>query len=581
MNDHITIPWKSILVVVSLCLLLFLIPPFLQNGLFLGHDTLLHTIYIHKFIDAFLDGQFPVRVIDWIFPGSNVPVFNFYQPGFYYFMLILKLVGFSYSAGLNIGLLFLWIASGVGMFLFVKERFGFLGGLTSGLLFIFAPYHIVDIYVRAAFPEFTALAIFPWIFWCQTRFAKTHRQIYLLLNSFFIAASALSHPETFVMFAPLILVYICFLAYEQKKKNFVWKPFLSFLVGLLLISFFIIPVITEQKFVHMELTYTDKLFDFHNHFVCIPQLFEPTWGYGLSVAGCNDKLSLQLGIVHWVLVFCAIGTSTWALFFSKKKEQQQSAIFAGICVVFLILSLFMTTSFSRPLWDNIPYLRFVEFPWRFLALSIFVSSVLGGYVVHSLNKTAAYIAYGIIMYGIFYWYVPYLQAKVTDTNQFNTKEYLVNDPQFQSSYYSPQQTFFPKVMKKIPQPQAVPTSEVKILKGEGNISQTKTSSIEKNYVFYGKSDATVRFFIHYFPGWNMYLDTKPIPFSYSNEYAFMDAMLPKGQHNITIIFEDTPSRKIGNILSFLTILALPLFYSKKIRSAFGKIITKKSERQFP
>jgi len=560
-------PWKKIGIVLSLCLLLFLLPPFLQNGLILGHDTFLHSVYIHKFIDAFFQGQIPVRVIDWIFPGANAPIFNFYQPGFYYLVLFVKLLGFSYSFSVNSVLLALWIFSGVFMYLFVKERFGKFPGIFSALLFVFAPYHIVDIYVRTAFPEFAALAFFPAIFWTATRFAKTQKRTWLLFLSLFTGIALLCHPPTFVMFAPLIGVYTVFLAYQHHSLPILGKTTLFFFIGVLLVSFFILPALLEQRFVHMELAYTDKLFDFHNHFVCIKQLFQPSWGYGLSVKGCKDDLSFQVGIIHWIAVAISIGGLLATLFLSKQIAKRKEAICAVAFFIFFIWSLFMTLPLSLSLWEHIPYLRFVEFPWRFLALGIFTASFLAGYALSLFPKKFLFFIYMLGAYGIFYLYIPYLHASVGDGAEFDQKDYLVQDPNYQSAYYSPQQTFFPKAMKSLIDPKEVPGNQAKVLQGKSTVTQTKDTATEKVYVASGQTPSIIRLYVHYFPGWTVYKDGVKTTFSITNAYAFPDIRVPSGTHELAIIFEDTPVRRVGNWLSLVSLLLL-LFLS--LRGAFKK-----------
>ena len=47
------------------------------------------------------------------------------------------------------------------MYRFARRLWGPWPGLIAGLLYVYAPYHLADIYVRAAFAEFVAFVIFP------------------------------------------------------------------------------------------------------------------------------------------------------------------------------------------------------------------------------------------------------------------------------------------------------------------------------------------------------------------------------------------------------------------------------------
>src|SRR3989337_1473650 len=70
-----------LIVTVSILSLVFTI---LKPGLPSGHDITAHRTYTQLFIDSLKEGQFPVRWTAWIKPGFDLPLFNFYQVGFYY-----------------------------------------------------------------------------------------------------------------------------------------------------------------------------------------------------------------------------------------------------------------------------------------------------------------------------------------------------------------------------------------------------------------------------------------------------------------------------------------------------------------
>ena len=42
--------------------------------------------------------------------------------------------------------------------------------------------------------------------------------------------------------------------------------------------------------------------------------------------------------------------------------------------------MYMTLSYSEAFWEGVPYVSFLQFPWRFLAVVIFAIAVLGGLI---------------------------------------------------------------------------------------------------------------------------------------------------------------------------------------------------------
>ena len=57
------------------------------------------------------------------------------------------------------------------------------------------------------------------------------------------------------------------------------------------------------------------------------------------------------------------------------REQRAHVIIAAIAAVIFIL---MALPVSLPLWDTLPLIRFVQFPWRFVGRAILPMALLAG-----------------------------------------------------------------------------------------------------------------------------------------------------------------------------------------------------------
>jgi hypothetical protein len=91
----------------------------------------------------------------------------------------------------------------------------------------------------------------------------------------------------------------------------------------------------------------------------LQQLLYSPWGYGISVEGPHDEMSFSLGWGHLALVVvaCALAvrigdpeTRRWLRFFT--------AATAVLC--------FLMLRDAEWIWDGLPLLQYVEFPWRIL-----------------------------------------------------------------------------------------------------------------------------------------------------------------------------------------------------------------------
>ena len=96
--------------------------------------------------------------------GYGLPWLNFYQPGFYYLAepayLALK---DSTEAVLLVSVLSM-AASGLAFSWFARFFYAPIPATVGAALYMIAPYHIADLYIRGAFPEFTAFVFAPLVF---------------------------------------------------------------------------------------------------------------------------------------------------------------------------------------------------------------------------------------------------------------------------------------------------------------------------------------------------------------------------------------------------------------------------------
>lgn len=608
--------WYKVIIAFSLFTFPLVVPPFLKEGIFSGHDILKHIIYVRSFADALSSGQFPVRWIDWFVPGFGQPLFNFYQPMFYYLVQIPHVFGASYSVSLNLTAIVLWFLSGLFMFLFVKRHFGTLGGILSAAFYVFAPYHIGDIFVRAALPEFTALTFIPALFWSIKSFQDTKRGVYLFLTSVFTAIILMSHPPTMLMFLPLIVGYLALQALQgDALRGYVFQG-VSIFFGFGIALSFLLPAFFEQQYIQPIFLRSGN-YDFHNHFVCLNQLFWSKWDYGQSFKGCEDTMSFQLGIVHWGVVILALifvlrnyikldnilkslninievrgGRDISKISHFDVHHRTSNFSLPILFLSFVFLSLYMTLPISQPIWETVPYLVYLQFPWRFLAVAVFASSVLGGSVLGSRfsvfglrsagsrsagsNQTdeqktdklksdnrqlktenRVFILYLSLLFLVFISYIWYLkpaQYIKQDQIDFNSKEFLKGQD-IADDAFLPELGYMPKWSYVFPDIKSVTKNGVKVSKGVAKVKIIKQSAVHKEYSVSSENGVSLMFYTSYFPGWKVFMDKKEIKFEYDNNiYGFINVKVQQGRHEISLKFENTKIRYISNILSILFIL---------------------------
>src|SRR3989338_1439433 len=376
---------------VVLILSFWAIQPFFISGFFPMHDDA-QVARVFEMKKVLQNGVFPVRSVPDLGYGYGYPIFNFYAPLSYYVGSAFMFLGFDALIGTKLMMALGVILAGIFMYFLARKFFGELGGIVSGLFYLYAPFHAVDIYVRGDVAEFWAYAFIPLAF-----LGIYKRNI--LIGAIGFAAIILSHNLTAMMVTPFLLIVIllnCYIALGNKKSFIVNPSSLILFLSLALSAFYWVPALLEMKNTNV-LSQIGGGADFRDHFVCINQLWNSLWGFGVSVDGCTDGLSIKIGKLH---ILVSIAAFILMLCFKRIRESKAGAIIFLSFLGFFISAFFMLEA-SKPIWEAIPTMAFFQYPWRFLILASFFSSLLAGSVI-SLSRQFIIKSYLIALPLVFF-----------------------------------------------------------------------------------------------------------------------------------------------------------------------------------
>ena len=151
---------RVLLVLIILFLSYVTVKPLFVSGFFPMHDDTQvgRVVAMGK---ALRTGQFPVRWVADLGYGYGYPIFNFYGPLPYYFGGSLYALGFQGLFATKVMMVAGIVLAGVTMFVLSSSVFGLYGGLLSGMLYVYAPYHAVQLYVRGSVGELWAYGFLP------------------------------------------------------------------------------------------------------------------------------------------------------------------------------------------------------------------------------------------------------------------------------------------------------------------------------------------------------------------------------------------------------------------------------------
>jgi hypothetical protein len=327
-------------------------------------------------------------------------------------------------------------------------------------------------------------------------------------------------------------------------------------LGLITAAYYWVPAMLEHKYTYGELymrnLYTSYFPEFHNLF--IPNLFNSR---ELNVGAVN----IHIGIFHTLAILLSVGYFLIYRFSSKKDKRIYLFSF-----ILLLVSFFFMSEISRPIWaSGFGYLRQFQFPWRFLSVVVFASSLLGVSFFQIPNvrqkTTIAGMAFFIILSVAFYFRAQEGYDRVDENKYWN---FPLN-----TTYYGETDIIWSEGSQK-----EYPKKPVEFAAGEGTISNYERTSSTREYTVNALSDSTIVDHTHFFPGWRVFVDGQknPIEFQDQNYRGQITFTTSKGSHTVMEVFQESKIRLIadfatllGLIVTTILILTLPIrhFNEKK------------------
>ncbi|MEJ2211284.1 MAG: glycosyltransferase family 39 protein, partial [Anaerolineae bacterium] len=121
---------------------------------FEAHDAPNTVFFLTEFDAALRDGVwYPGWATDQAL-GYGYPTFVLYPPLAYYVAEGFHLLGAGQVTAVKWSFALATVAAGLAMYLYGREVMGRRRGFLAAVVYVYIPYHLVDIYVRAALAEY-------------------------------------------------------------------------------------------------------------------------------------------------------------------------------------------------------------------------------------------------------------------------------------------------------------------------------------------------------------------------------------------------------------------------------------------
>ena len=587
-------PWVATL----LAFALFAIGPLLRPGYHWSAQDARHNVYfLLEYDRSIRDGVlYPRWGPDFSF-DYGYPLFSVYAPLSAAMGEAVHLAGLDLVSSVEVVFAFAALASALSMYLWLRLYTAPPAAMVGALLYLYAPYHIADIYVRASLAETVGLAFLPLTLWAFGRLMAPpvapvtpvggrRRGLAGFLGGAWqqsgkVAVAGLSYACLLfssnvmaLLFTPVLGGYILVLAYVRGSENGhrgwleraralrrrLLPAAAAVTIGLCASAVFLLPVVVEHVYIRED-QWLGGYYAYQNHFVSPFQLFGLDWGLGLSVPGPDDGMSFQLGLAP-VALSC-LGLLTWG------RMPRAWRLAAGYFLAVTVALVFLMLSVSRPLWDVVGLARFAQFPWRLLALTSLSLAFVAASAVSRWAARASVVPLLFALLVILPVY-PYLRADVRATEPGEVSVQAMMRVQQSSGemvaspiWATADIMWSPLADQIIAGIEITTRVDYTAAYSSGHLavhSLAMGTTYEKVWFQADDDRQEIRFNIFYFPGWTGYiLDENSerleqvVPAAPHGDLGLISVSVPPGRHILLLRFDDTPSRTVGKWLTLCSV----------------------------
>ena len=554
--------------VAVLLLVLVAIHPLLQPNLPWSDDGQLHLWRIVELDHCLRNGYLYPRWMPDMAYGYGFPLLNYYAPLSVYLAEGFHLLGLDFTAALLAALSTSLALGALGTYLWVRDAFGEMGGLIAAVAYAYAPYTLYDAIWRGNLAESLALGVLPWTFWRLRRLIQQGSRRSVGLTALAFAILVLSHNITALIVSPLLAGYalLIWLTTGHSRKTLCLLAG-ALALGLALAAFFWMPALFERALVQTEKMVTTSHFDYRHNFLRLGELLSPP--VPADVALMNPLVPRSLG---WpALALAVLGVAGWkktAPLGNQKPESLRWEIPAML--VGLLLCIFLTLPISRFLWQGVPLLPYVGFPWRFLGpAGVMVAWLAGasGRWGRRWRPGTQALGIGLVTLALAIFSLTWLYPRYLAPVENLTPAGLITFEQDTGALGTTSVgEYLPVGVQELPDTTAL-EAQYRIGGAIQRLSveslPTEAATVSQQWQLIGGDvradsphDWTAILHLFYFPGWRVWLNGQEVETMPSSPYGLLRFPVPAGETHIRVRFDPTPWRLAATLASVAGLIAL-------------------------
>ncbi len=501
------------------------IVPMFWFGVPSGHDFEFHMDSWMEVVSHWHQGIFYPRWAAMANFGYGEPRFVFYPPA-------------SWMLGAALGTVFPWAivpgiyiwmvltAAGCAMYVPARRWLPARDAIFAAAFYAVNPYHLVIVYWRSAFAELMVAVWLPLLLMWVLRLEEDEdgRKAMLWLAAV-VAAAWLTNVPGGVMVNYSLVLLVCVVAVLRRSPRVLLYGAMACVLGLGLAGFYILPAMAEQKWVNIVSVLSPGVRPQDNFL--FTQIADPD----------HNHFNFLVSTIAALEIALLVAVAWRARLRSQEPAELWKTVTAwgGAAAVVMLPITFI-------FWQNLPQLRYVQFPWRWLlclnvALALLLSMAVRRWLFRALVYAAMLLALVLV------WNK--LQPPWWD-NAADIRE--LHDNLEEGRGYESVEEYVPSGAKLRGIKKDAPDV---IAEGDRNAAVDMDDWSAETKSFSIKVAHPSRLVMHLFsyPAWKVDLNDKWLTTEPHGSAGQLVIPVPAGENKVRIIFSQTNDRRYGVMLS--------------------------------
>lgn len=522
---------------------------------------------VHQMSVNLRAGVFPVRWMPDAAYGLGYPFFSYYAALPYYLAGLLVVIGLDILTAIKITQTLGFLAAALAMYgwmrrLTARPWAAWLGAVA----YTVAPFHLVNVYVRGdSLSEFYAFFFYPLILWALD--LPEGRPLRRAGVALAYAGLLLTHNISALIFTPFVLLYGLI---RRRPDQQTPRDLGALGLGLLLSAWVWLPALGESNLAQLG-TVTQGYFHYTNHFRAL-NLVQHRFFFDYSLSS-PDWTPFAMGLpqavgaaLGGVVLLVRLVTAPVGRRQGSGRSQRSPLRATAYLLLGLVISTLMITPLSRPLWDHLPLLPMVQFPWRFLSVqALFAAAALGMVFVAGGPRTseAPGTRFAVILCGLMLAVAalaPLHPDRLPIGPEDVTRERLLLYELFTGNIGTtirheylyreavPRPFTSDAVVEPDAPPRAIPLDGARL-----EAERVKSAPTRQVWRVAGEGGG-IAFPLLYWPGWRATVDGEPVKVHPVEGSGYLALYVPSGEHTVVLSLGRTPIRASADGLALTAAL---------------------------